>query len=128
MDIHFELKSEKNFTDTLGSLLDNLKYEGFGVLWEFDVWEKLQEKGLSFDYNCRILEVCNPQKAKEALDTNLDAAYFLPCKVVVFEKADGVYMGMIRPSRMMELLGDQELLIVAHDVERHLKRAILESV
>lgn len=128
MEINFELKSEKNFADTLSSLVDNLKLEGFGVLWEFDVWEKLQEKGLSFDYNCRILEICNPQKAKEALDINLDAAYFLPCKIVVFEKVDGVYMGMIRPSLMMEMLGDKELLTVAHDVERHLKRAILESV
>lgn len=128
MQINFELKSEKSFEDTLSSLVDNLKLEGFGILWEFDVYEKLQEKGLSFDYNCRILEICNPQKAKDALDINLDAAYFLPCKIVVFEKTDGVYMGMIRPSLMMEMLGDKELMTTAHDVERHLKRAILESV
>ncbi len=128
MEINFELKSEKSFEDTLASLAENLKLEGFGILWEFDVWEKMQQQGLEFDYNCRILEICNPQKAKAALDINLDAAYFLPCKIVVFEKDDGVYMGMIRPSLMMEMLGDQELLVTAHDVERHLKRAILESV
>lgn len=128
MEINFELKSEKNFEETLSSLVENLKLEGFGVLWEFDVWEKLQEKGLEFDYNCRILEICNPHKAKAALDINLDAAYFLPCKIVVSEKTDGVYMGMLRPSMMMEMLGDEELLATAHDVERHLKRAILESV
>lgn len=128
MEINFELKSEKSFEDALSSLAENLKLEGFGILWEFDVWDKMQQQGLQFDYNCRILEICNPHKAKAALDINLDAAYFLPCKIVVFEKEDGVYMGMIRPSLMMEMLGDQELLTTAHDVERHLKRAILESV
>lgn len=128
MDINFELKSEKNFQDTLTSLEENLKTEGFGILWAFDLKEKLNAQGYPFAYNCRILEICNPQKAKDALDINLDAAYFLPCKIVVFEKPEGVYMGMMRPSLMMEMLGDDELLVTAHDVERHLKRAILESV
>jgi len=128
MDINFELKSEKGFEETLDSLAENLKAEGFGVLWSFDVGEKLREKGMVFDHRCRILEICNPEKAKAALDINLDAAYFLPCKIVVFEREGAVYMGMIRPSLMMEMLGDQELLTTAHDVERHLKRAILESV
>lgn len=128
MDINFELKSEKGFEETLDSLAENLRAEGFGVLWSFDVGEKLREKGMVFDHRCRILEICNPEKAKAALDINLDAAYFLPCKIVVFEREGAVYMGMIRPSLMMEMLGDQELLTTAHDVERHLKRAILESV
>lgn len=128
MEINFELKSEKSFEDTLKSLVENLKLEEFSVLWEFDVQGKLQEKGIVFDHNCRVLEICNPYKAKAALDINLDAAYFLPCKIVVFEKADGVYIGMIRPSMMMGMLGDQEVLTMAHDIERHLKRAIMESV
>ncbi len=128
MDINFELKTEKDFEATLDSLAENLKAEGFGVLWSFDVGEKLREKGMAFDHRCRILEICSPEKAKAALDINLDAAYFLPCKIVVFEREGAVYMGMIRPSLMMEMLGDQELLATAHDVERHLKRAILESV
>jgi uncharacterized protein (DUF302 family) len=128
MELNFELKSEKTFEETLVSLVENLKNEAFGVLWEFDLKAKLLEKGLPFESNCRILEVCNPQRAKAVLDINLDAAYFLPCKIAVIEKADGVYVGMIRPSLMMELLGDQDLLEQAHEVERHLKRAIMETV
>lgn len=128
MDINFELKSEKGFDDTLASLMENLVAEGFGVLWSFDLGEKLMMHGSTKEYKCMVLEICNPAKAVEAVELNPDAAYFLPCKVVVFERAEVVFVGMIRPSLMMELLGDQELMAVAHDVERHLKRAIMESV
>lgn len=128
MEINFQLKSEKGFDETLGALAENLQKEGFGILWEFDVPEKLKEKGFTFETRCRILEICNPAKAKEALETSMNAVFFLPCKIVVFEQEGAVFMGMIRPSLMMELLEDQAIMPLAHEVERHLKRAILESV
>lgn len=128
MEMNFELKSGKSFEDTLDSLRDNLKLEAFGVLWEFDMRAKLEEKGLAFGYNCRILEVCNPHKAKEVLDINLDVVYFLPCKIVVIEKTDGVYIGMLRPSLIMEIVGDHDILKPANEVEQHLLRAIMGSI
>jgi uncharacterized protein (DUF302 family) len=36
-------------------------------LWELNFKDKLQEKGLDFDKNFKILEVCNPVQAKEGM-------------------------------------------------------------
>jgi uncharacterized protein (DUF302 family) len=43
------------------------KYK-FGVLGSIDLRQKLQEKGLVFDRECLVFEVCNPQAAKQVLD------------------------------------------------------------
>ena len=128
VEMTFELRTEKSMDEVRASLLENLQTEGFGVLWEFDIQEKLQEKGVILERPCRVLEICNPSQAKAALDINPDAAYFLPCKIAIMEKVDGLFVGMLRPALLMELLGDEEVQQTAHDVERHMKRAIMESV
>ena len=44
----------------------------FGVLGVHDLKAKMAEKGVPFARECRIFEVCNPQKAKKVLETNLE--------------------------------------------------------
>lgn len=129
MEMKFELKSSKNLDETIVSLVENLKLEGFGVLWDFDMKSKLAEKDVILGANYRVLEVCNAEKAKLVLECNENMVYFLPCKIVVSQKDEEVRVGMIRPTALVEFMDeDPTLLELAHDVERHLKRAVMESV
>jgi uncharacterized protein (DUF302 family) len=68
--------------------------------------------------------VCNPLKAKEVLEANIRAGYFLPCKVVVYAEDGKTKIGMPRPTVLIGLLGDDSLRQVAEEVEADLSAAL----
>lgn len=128
MDIKYEVEVKKSFSEALDSLKSSLSENKFGVLWELNFKEKLKEKNLEFENNFMVLEVCNPVQAKEVLSRDIEAGYFLPCKLVVYEKNSSVFIGMLKPTEMIKMLGNEELMTVAKAVEEVLKKAIDSSV
>ena len=128
MNYNYEVKTSKTFSSALEDLKKSLSENKFGVLWELNFKDKLQEKGLDFHQNFMVLEVCNPKQAKEVLDLHLEAGYFLPCKMVVYEKENSVFMGMMRPTSMIGMLGQEDLLSIAQQVEIVLKKALDQAI
>ncbi len=124
MNIQYKVLSAFGFDETVDKLKVALSKEQFGVLWELNFKDKLEEKGLTFETNFKVMEACNPKKAQEVLTKNLEAGYFLPCKVLVYEKDDQVYMGMLSPTKLIETMGDESLYPVALAVEESLKKAM----
>ena len=128
MDVNYEVKTSKTFSTAVEDLKKSLSNNKFGVLWELNFKDKLEEKGLDFHQNFKVLEVCNPKQAKEVLDRHIEAGYFLPCKMVVYEKENSVFMGMMLPTSMIGMMGQEDLLSIAQEVETVLKKAINESI
>ena len=124
MSLIFEVKTNKDFETAVIDLKKSLTENSFGVLWEMNFKDKLQEKGLDFDKNFKVFEVCSPPRAKVVLDQNLEAGYMLPCKMVVYEKEGEVRIGMMKPTSMAELMNDKGLTDVAEEVESILRKAI----
>ncbi|MBK5246842.1 MAG: DUF302 domain-containing protein [Peptostreptococcaceae bacterium] len=124
MDIQYKIQSGRSYADTLVALKEELAKEQFGVLWELNFKDKLQEKGLEFNTNFTVMEACNPGKAKDVLDKNIEAGYFLPCKVVVYEKDQSVWMGMLKPTSLVAMLDQDDLYQVANEVETTIKTAM----
>lgn len=127
MDIRYKVATEKTLEEALAAIKESLGRHSFGVLWELDFKKTLESKGLEFGRQFRVLEVCNPKQAKEVLEANLEAGYFLPCKIVVYELEGTVYIGMPRPTGLIGMI-DESLLGVAGEVEQTLKTAIEEAV
>jgi uncharacterized protein (DUF302 family) len=127
MHINFKTKTNKDFKQATEDLKKSLADHKFGVLWELNFKDKLKEKGLHFSSNFKVLEVCNPVRAKEVLDQNIEVGYFLPCKMVVFEEDSLVYLGMLRPTGIIGLMGGKNLMTVAKEVENELMAAIDEA-
>jgi len=123
---HYTIELEKELNETILLLNENLKKEGFGVLWEFSVTEKLQEKGFNFPIPFVILEVCNPEEASRVLNENLLVGYFLPCKIVVFKDKGKTKIGMPKPTVLIQALQDERLVNLAHDIEKRLISCIEE--
>jgi uncharacterized protein (DUF302 family) len=96
----------------------------FSVLWHLTVNDKLAEKGLSLEPEVHILEVCSAPRAKQALETNLDVAGFLPCKVVVSSSGGQTQIALIKPTMLMNVLGDERLKALAEEVEAVLLEAV----
>ena len=120
----YTVDTSKSFEQAISDLKQNLADIKFGVLWELDVPKKLTEKGAQFDIPFRILEVCNPHHAKQALETNIMVGYFLPCKIVVYRQGERTMIGTVKPSMMINMLDDQSLKEFAEQVESQLVKAI----
>lgn len=124
----FTVITNKNIQEAIQSLEENLKSEKFGVLWKFDIKEKLQEKGLEFDKEFQVLEVCNPHEAQRVLAENEMAGYFLPCKIVVYESEGKTKIGMPKPTALINLLQDDKMKQFAGDIEDRLTNCIKNSI
>lgn len=112
------------YDQTVARVKEELKNEGFGVLSEIDVQEKLKEKiGAEFRHYV-ILGACNPQLAYQALQEELDIGLMLPCNVVVYEDNDGCTVAIARPDRMAESAENTGLLPIAAAADKKLRRAI----
>lgn len=128
MDIVYEKTTDKNLVDAFESLKENLQKNSFGVLWELNFKDKLEEKGLEFKDDFIVLEVCNPKQAKEVLEKNIHIGYVLPCKMVVRRENGKTYIGMTRPEALIGLFDSPELKEVAKNVEETLKNSIKASL
>lgn len=124
MDTNYEVSTNKSFERAIEDLKESLKNHKFGVLWQLNFRDKLNEKGVDFERNFEILEVCNPQQAKQVLETYLAVGYFLPCKMVVYEDDTSVKIGMIRPTILVDMVQNDVLSKIAVEVENDLKSAI----
>ena len=72
--------------------------------------------------------MCNPAKAKAVLEADINAGYFLPCKIVVYEDNDSVFIGMPKPTALIGMINNDGLVSVAEEVEAQLKTAINQSI
>lgn len=128
MDINYKIRTEKKFEKAIEDLKESLGNHKFGVLWELNFKDKLKEKGLDFDKNFKILEVCNPKQAKQVLEKNIEVGYFLPCKMVVYEDNNSVFIGMLKPTELIGMMNNNELSYIAAEVEMELTAAIDDAV
>ncbi len=113
-----------SFDDALQRARESLKSEGFGVLCEIDIKEKLKEKlGVEFS-NYRILGACNPPLAYNALQQEMNIGLLLPCNVVVYEKDGKIVVAAVDANRMLSVVGNAALEGTAEQVNDKLRRVI----
>lgn len=106
-----------------------LQEQGFGVLSEIDMQQKLKEK---LNVDCGryvILGACNPPLAWKALQAEPEIGLLLPCNVIVYERDDGqCVVAAVDPDSMLGVVGDNPVVAeVARDARNRLQRA-LESI
>ena len=98
-----------------------LTKEGFGVMTEIDVKEKMKEK-LGLDMRKYIiLGACNPPNAYKAILAEENIGLMLPCNVIVYEKDSKTVLSVIRPTAAMQMIDNVELQKIAQAVEGELK-------
>lgn len=121
---HHTAETTASVQNAIAALETSLKEEQFGVLWRFNLREKLKEKGFDFEREYVVLEVCNPAEANRVISENVLAGYFLPCKIVVYEADGKTRIGLPKPTAFMNMLEDDALMGIAADVEARLMKCI----
>jgi len=117
----YSVDSEKSLARLREDIPKECAARKFGVLNVIDLKEKMKEKGVDYSGECLIFEVCNPMKAKQALEANPEISTALPCRISVFRTPGGKSrISTIRPKLLLELFGSGVLKDLAADIENTL--------
>lgn len=123
----YKTESKKSIAQAGQDLEAAAQRNKFGVMMVHDLKAKLHEKGVDFDRECLIYEVCNPQQAKKVLEANPEISTALPCRIAIYPEGESVTISTIRPTAMIEMFRTAELKTVAEEVEATLIKIMDEA-
>jgi uncharacterized protein (DUF302 family) len=116
--MYYIVETEKSFDQASADLDSAVKRHGFGVLHVHDLGSTLRSKGIAFEEQCKVFEVCNPAQAAKVLSTDMRLNMALPCRISVFTDKGKTKIGLIKPVRMLSALSQEAALVeVATEVE-----------
>ncbi len=119
-------KIVKGEAESIVSRVTNaLKDQGFGVLTRIDLDTKIKEK-IGKEINpVIILGACNPKLAYEAYLANPDVTGLLPCNAVIRQlNQSETSVEFVKPTALMEVLGDEKLINLSRDADNLLLKAL----
>lgn len=125
MEYYFSKTLSATFDEAVRLTTEALKSEGFGVISEINMHEKLKEK-LGIDFKrYRILGACNPPLAYKALQAEEKIGTMLPCNVLVIEHGQNkIEIAAVNPVASMQAITNPALEDTALEVTNKLKRVI----
>ncbi|MBI5627137.1 MAG: DUF302 domain-containing protein [Nitrosomonadales bacterium] len=126
--INFKREIAGTFDHAIERATKALAAEGFGVLTRIDMHSKIKEKTGKEIIPTVILGACNPNLAYEAYAANSDVASLLPCNAVIREIAPGkISLEFVKPTAMMQILGDTRLTNLAREADAKIERALVNA-
>lgn len=125
MAYYFSKTLQTSFGDAVEKVTAALLAEGFGVISEIDLHEKIKSK-LGVDFKrYRILGACNPAYAYKALQAEDKAGIVLPCNVLVIEQGENeIEIAAVNPTVAMMAISNNNLIEMAAEVGEKLKNAL----
>ena len=126
--MYYIVETVKSFEQAATDLDAAVKKHGFGVLHVHDLGNTLRSKGMAFEEQCRVFEVCNPAQAVKVLAADMRLNMALPCRISVFTQGGKTMIGLIKPVELLAALSqDATLLQVANEVEESTIRMVNEA-
>jgi uncharacterized protein (DUF302 family) len=125
MEYYFSKTIKTSFEEAIRLTTEALKVEGFGVITEINMHDKLKEK-LNVDFKrYTILGACNPSFAYKALQAEDKIGTMLPCNVLVIELGKNYFeIAAVNPIASMQAISNPALGDVAKQVTDKLKNVI----
>jgi uncharacterized protein (DUF302 family) len=125
MKYYISKKINTNFEQAVHLVTESLKKEGFGILTEINLQEKLKEK-LDVDFRkYKILGACNPTYAYKAIQQEDKIGTMLPCSVIVQELQNNeIEVAAVDPVASMMAIENHSLVGIAIEIKEKLERAI----
>ena len=125
MKYYIRKKIDATFEQAIDEVRESLGIEGFGVLSEINMHDKLKEK-LNVDFRrYTILGACNPEYAYKALQCEDKIGTMLPCNIVVQEIGKNkIEVAAVDPVASMMAIENPELAGLAAEIKAKLERVI----
>jgi uncharacterized protein (DUF302 family) len=125
MKYYISKKIDATFEQAIDEVKEALAIQGFGVISEINMQQKLKEK-LNVDFRRYIiLGACNPAYAYKALQNEDKIGTMLPCNVIVQELGENeIEVAAIDPIASMMAIENPKLAKLAEEIKHKLERAI----
>jgi uncharacterized protein (DUF302 family) len=120
--------SDKTVSQLSAALQDAVPAHHFGVMQLYNFKEILAKKGLEFERECLVFEVCQPQQAKKILDHNISLATILPCRISVYEEDGHTIIALLKPTSLVAHFKDSQLDEAAQEIEERLVAIMNEAI
>jgi len=111
----------------LAEITTKLSEIKFGILGTLDFKEIFAKKGIDYPHQYKLLEVCNPQAAKQALDSDPTIGLLLPCTIAVYEKDGESFISLAKPTTLLAVASNTELESMGKEIESKLIQVIEHS-
>jgi uncharacterized protein (DUF302 family) len=119
--------TDKTVSEAAAALRTAVEANQFGVMQILNLQESMMRKGVEFDHECLIFEVCQPDQAKKVLDQNLSISTVLPCRISIYEQDGRTTLATLKPTTLLAMFNTPQLNGVAQEVEATLVRIIMEA-
>ena len=122
-----KLSTDKTVSEAAAALHAAVQANHFGVMQVHNLKETMAKKGVEFDRECLIFEVCQPQQAKKVLDQNMSVSTALPCRISICEEGGKTILATLKPTILLAMFHTPQLEEVAREVEDTLVRIMNEA-
>ena len=123
-----KLSTDKTVGETAFALRTAVEANHFGVMQVHNLTETMNKKGVAFDHECLIFEVCQPQQAKKLLDENMSVSTALPCRISVYEEGGVTTLATLKPTILLSIFNTPQLKEVAQEVEDTIVKIMNEAI
>lgn len=123
---YFSKTVKGTFEEVVDKTKSSFKEQGFGVITEIDMDEKLKEKLKDVEMKpYKILGICNPSFAYKTLQIEENIGVFLPCKAIIKDIGNGkIEVVIVNPAALMGMLNKPELVSIAKEVSEKFQNAL----
>lgn len=122
-----KLSTDKTVNEVANALQTAVQANHFGIMQIHNLKETMTKKGVAFDRECLIFEVCQPQQAKKVLDENMSVSTALPCRISVYEESGKTILATLKPTSLLAMFETPQLAPVAQEVEDTLVKIMREA-
>jgi len=122
-----KLSTDKTVTEAAAALQAAVQANHFGVMQVHNLKETMNKKGVEFNSECLIFEVCQPQQAKNVLEQDMSVSTALPCRISIFEEEGKTVLATLKPTTLLAMFNVPQLEVVARDVENTLVKIMTEA-
>ncbi len=122
-----KLSTDKTVSEAATALQAAVQTNHFGVMQVHNLKETMAKKGVEFNRECLIVEVCQPQQAKKVLDENMSVSTALPCRISIYEEGGKTILATLKPTVLLAMFNAPQLAGVAQEVEDTIVKIMKEA-
>jgi uncharacterized protein (DUF302 family) len=122
-----KISTNQTVSEAAAALQAAVQANHFGVMQVHNLKETMAKKGVEFERECLIFEVCQPQQAKQVLDRNMSVSTALPCRISVYEEGGKTILATLKPTTLLAMFDSPQLKPVAQEVEDTIVKIMKEA-